>query len=175
MYNTKVKTTRKLNIKDWSGYFFKEMVNILDIEPEYFIINDFNGCKDGSVLFNIAYCGENSVPHVVFNDIECILRKSRIYSYLVFCESEKNKKVIDYYLEIINQVKEELLSRADEDYCVMGKDFMRFRFRTDDNLVHNKKINYPVCVISLSCTVKKEIFIIHSLNYKIVCMKLVIC
>ena len=24
---------RELNIKDWSGYFFEEMVNILDIDP----------------------------------------------------------------------------------------------------------------------------------------------
>ena len=31
-----MKTIRKLNIKDWSGYFFEEMVNINDIEPEYF-------------------------------------------------------------------------------------------------------------------------------------------
>ena len=29
-----MKTIRKLNTLDWSGYFFKEMVNILDIEPE---------------------------------------------------------------------------------------------------------------------------------------------
>ena len=33
---------------------------------------------------------------------------------------------------------------------------MRFRFRTDDNLVYNEKINIPVCVISLSSIVKKE-------------------
>ena len=64
-----MKTIRKLNIKDWSGYFFKEMVNILDIEPEYFMINDFKGCKDDSTLFDVCYCEENSVP---FNDIECI-------------------------------------------------------------------------------------------------------
>ena len=37
----------------------------------------------------------------------------------------------------------------------MGSDFMRFRFRTDDNLVYNKKINIPVSVISLSGIVKK--------------------
>ena len=27
---------------------------------------------------------------------------------------------------------------------------MRFRFKTNDNLVYNKKINVPVCVISIS-------------------------
>ena len=29
------------------------MVNILDIEPEYLLVNDFKGCKDGSILFNV--------------------------------------------------------------------------------------------------------------------------
>ena len=32
---------------------------------------------------------------------------------------------------------------------------MRFRFRTDNNLVYNEKINIPVCVISLSSVIKK--------------------
>ena len=37
----------------------------------------------------------------------------------------------------------------------MGKDFMRFSFRTDDNLVYNQKITAKVCVISLSSVIKK--------------------
>ena len=86
----KMKTIKELSIKDWSGYFFKEKVNILDIEPEYFMINDFKGFRDGSILFNIAYCSEDRVPHIVFNNIECIFRKFGIYSYLIFCESDKN-------------------------------------------------------------------------------------
>ena len=57
-----MKTIRKLNIKDWSGYFFKEMVNILDIEPEYFMINDFKDCKDDSTLFIV----KKIVYHVLF-------------------------------------------------------------------------------------------------------------
>ena len=57
---------------DWSDYFFKEMVNILHIQPDYFLINDFKICKDSSTIFNVCYCEENSVPHVGFNNIECI-------------------------------------------------------------------------------------------------------
>ena len=48
------------------------MVNILDIEPEYFMVNDFRGCKDGSILFNLCYSDEIGVPHHVFNKIEFI-------------------------------------------------------------------------------------------------------
>ena len=33
---------------------------------------------------------------------------------------------------------------------------MRFKFRTDDKLVYNKKINIPLCVISLSSVIKNR-------------------
>ena len=56
------------------------MVNILDIQPEYFMVNDFKGCKDGSTIFNLCYCEENSVPHIIFNNIECIFLKKWNYS-----------------------------------------------------------------------------------------------
>ena len=105
------------------------------------------------MLLNIAYCEGNSVTHIIFNNIECIFRKSGIYSYLIFCESDK----LNNYVSIIDQLKEEILSWTDEedDLFIMGKDFMRFRFRTDNNLVSNENINIPVCVISLSCVVKR--------------------
>ena len=32
---------------------------------------------------------------------------------------------------------------------------MRFKFKTDDKLLYNKKINIPVCVISISSVAKK--------------------
>ena len=35
-------TIRDLNIRDCSGYFFEEMVNVLDIDPGFFGINDTN-------------------------------------------------------------------------------------------------------------------------------------
>ena len=71
------------------------MINILDIEPECFMINDFKGCKDGSILFNLCYSDENGIPYIVFNNIKCIFKKSGIYSYLIFCEGDKNKDWID--------------------------------------------------------------------------------
>ena len=134
-----MKTIKELKIIDWSGYFFRKMVNILDIRPKYFMINDFKRCKDGSLLFNPCYYSEDSVPHIVFINIDCIFRKSRIYSYLIFFESGKNKNMLNSYAEIFDKIKEEILSWVDDDYFIMGKDFVRFRFRTDNESVYNKK------------------------------------
>ena len=173
-----MKITRDLNIKDWFGYFFMNMSNINDVDPEFFIVSDFKDNKDGSILFNLCYCEENNVSHIVFNNIEYIFRKSGVFSYLIFCESDKNKKMVNNYVKIVDAIKEEVLSfindEEKDDLFILGNDFMRFRFKADDKLVYNQKINIPVCVISISGIVKKVISIIDKLNYKNVFMKLVI-
>ena len=44
---------------------------------------------------------------------------------------------------------------SESDLFIMGKDFMRFKFKTNDKLLYNQKINVPVCLISISSVVKK--------------------
>ena len=87
-----MKTVKSLNIKDCSGCFFTNMTNINDFDPQLLWINDFKVCKDGSAVFNLYYCEENNIPHIVFNNIDCIFRKSGVFSYLIFCESKKMRK-----------------------------------------------------------------------------------
>ena len=50
-----MKTIRELNIKDWSGYFFEEMVDILGIDPEGFMVGNVKECTNGTMLYNIYY------------------------------------------------------------------------------------------------------------------------
>ena len=66
--------------------------------------------------------------------------------------------MLNGYVQVIDEIKREILPFVDEfedDFFVMGKDFMRFTFRTNDRLSYNQKINIPVCVISISGVVKK--------------------
>ena len=68
------------------------------------------------------------------------------------------KKVLHKYVKVIDQIKEEMFFIADEDTeFIMGKDFMRFRFKTDDNLPYNQKINVNVCVISINSVFKERL------------------
>ena len=121
------------------------------------INNDFTIVKNVTVFFSISYCEEANTPHIAFNDIECIFRKIGVFSYLFFCESDKNKKMLDYYVKVIDHIKEEILFIVDEDTeFIMAKDFMRFMFKTDDNLPYNQKIDVKVCVISISSVFKER-------------------
>ena len=70
-----MKTIKELNIKDWI-FFFKAMINILDIDPGCFMINDIKQCTDGTLLYNSCYYDKIGVPQIVFNNIDCHLKKS---------------------------------------------------------------------------------------------------
>ena len=71
-----MKTIRKLKIKDWSGFFFEEMINILDVDPGCFGINDTKQYADNTTTYNICYNDKIGVPHIVFNDIDCCFKKN---------------------------------------------------------------------------------------------------
>ena len=151
-----MKTIRELNIIDWSDYFFEEMVNILVSDPECFMVSN---AKDGTMLYNLCYSDKTAVPHIVFNNIDCIFKKSATFSFLIFCNNEKNKVMISNYGKIIEKLEDEIFSWVaefeDEEFA-FGGNLTRFMFKTDDNLVYNEKINIRICVISLSSVIKKE-------------------
>ena len=67
-----MKTVKRLNIKDKSGYFFNDIVNINDFYPKLLLINEFTRFENRSVMFDVNYCKVNNTPYVVFNNIECI-------------------------------------------------------------------------------------------------------
>ena len=91
-----MKTIREINIKDWSGYAFTNMTNIDEFDPDFLLVNHFKSSKDEclklTIVFKIAYCEENNVSNIVFNNIECIFRKSGIFSYLIFVKVIKTKR-----------------------------------------------------------------------------------
>ena len=77
--------------------------------------------------------------------------------YFFFADG-KNKGMIKNYGKIIKQIKDEIFPFIDEfedDESIFNGNFMRFKFKNDDNLVCNKRINIPFCVISLSSVIKK--------------------
>ena len=55
--------------------FLEEMVNILDIDPECFMVVSVKEFTDGTMLYNNFYSDKTGVPHIVFNNIDCYFKK----------------------------------------------------------------------------------------------------
>ena len=66
--------------------------------------------------------------------------------------------MLDDYVKVIDGIKEKVLSFIDEfedETFIMDCEYLSFRFKTNDKLPYNQKIKRPVCVISMSCMIKK--------------------
>ena len=142
-----MKTPKGLNIKDKSGYCFTDMTNINDFDPDLLIINE---------IAVFSYNEECNTPYVVFNNINCVFRKSGKYKYLIFCKTQENKRMSENYTKIFDEIKIQIVSITDDDVFVMGKDFVRIKTETDDVLSYNEQINIPVCVIAISSIFKEN-------------------
>ena len=60
------------------------VTSIDDFDPEFLLFNKFTIIV--SIMFDVNYCEKSNPPHVVFNNIECVFKKSDIFNYLIFCE-----------------------------------------------------------------------------------------
>ena len=141
-----MKTTKRLNIENEPDYYFMNMTNINDFDPKLLLIYEITTFSSGSPMFELSYCEELNTPYIAFNDIEYIFR----YKHLVFCETGKNKKIVENYTKIIDEIKDQILFITKDDVFVMGNYFTGFKFKINDDLPYNKKINVAVCVISLN-------------------------
>ena len=87
-----MKATKGLNIKDKPGYFFTDMTNINNFDPDLLIINEIAVFNSGSTMYEISYYEECNTPYFAFNNITCVFRKSGKDKYLIFCKTQEKKE-----------------------------------------------------------------------------------
>ena len=69
------------------------MTNINDFDPNFLVINEFTIFENRSTIFEVNYFQENNTPHIVFNNIDCIFRKSGVFSIYFLLNIKKQKDV----------------------------------------------------------------------------------
>ena len=63
--------------------------------------------------------------------------------YLVFASKDKNKEVLKKYTELWDEIKG-LIERVNDKPGEYGKDFMKIKFNSDDNLPLNKILKLTI-------------------------------
>ena len=88
---------------------------------------------------DLDYVNINSVNPLYFiiGEVDGYIEQSNRNKYLVFASADKNKEVLTKYTELWNKMKNVIETKNDKpgEY---GKDFLRIKFDSDDNLPLNK-------------------------------------
>ena len=112
--------------------------NIYSANPLYLIIRKVDG-------------------HIVCNSVECNSAKCNSIEeqdrskYLLFDSTDENKEVLKKYIELWDGIKNEIETINSGIKGEYGKDFMKIKFNTDNNLPLSKPLKVHLLTIIVTC------------------------
>ena len=141
---------KEINIKNRTYYFFDDMINIKDFDPDLLKI-DKKSYKNIDIYYigyiimkNSDYVKINNVSplYLVISEVDEYFEEKNGNEYLTFHSADKNKEVLGKYTKLWNQIKNEIETINWFKEGEYGKDFMEIKFDTDDNLSLNKTLKH---------------------------------
>ena len=154
-----MKTIRQVNIKNRQNYFFNDMSNIKNFDPNLLNIDQISFENNDSVIYEIEYFknldSSNSL-YLVFNDLDAYIEKSGENRYLIFTSADKNGKALENCTELWNEIKEQIELISGNKVIKYEKDFMKIKFKANDELPLGKILNIPVCKIIIRSVFEED-------------------
>ena len=91
---------------------------------------------------------ENSL-YLIFNNVDAYIKENNEDKYLIFASTEKNKETLENYTEHWDENKNQTGTISGEKPIKYGREFMKIKFDTHDDLPLGEILNIPVCILAL--------------------------
>ena len=145
-----MRAIRQVNIINRQNYSFNDMTNIEDFDPSLLNIDQVSFESNESIIYDIKYIknlGSSNSLYLVFNNLDAHIEKSGENKYLIFASREKNRKALENYTELWNEIKKQIELISGNKVIKYGKGFMKIKFESNDDLPLGKILNNSVCII----------------------------
>ena len=156
---------KQIEIKNRTYYFYNDMINLKNFDSNLLKID-----KKHYKGINIYYIGYITIKKI--DDCENIYSVNPLYliigkvdghieekngsKYLVFDSTDENKEVLKKYTELWDGIKNEIETINGGKKGEYGKDFMKIKFNTDDDLLLNKPLKLHLLTINVRCIFEED-------------------
>ena len=156
---------RQINIKNWTYYFYNDQINLKDFDASLLKVDKKNYKEIdvyyiGYVTFKeIANCNNiNSVNplYLMINEMIGHFEEKNENKYLVLDDVDENKEVSKKYKEVWKGVKKEFESFNGGEKIEYGKDFMKIKFKSNDDFPLNKLTKLRLLTIIIKCVISED-------------------
>ena len=156
--------TKEINIKNGTYYFFNDMINIEDFDPNLLKI-DKKSYKNIDIYYigyiimkDSDYLKIKSVNplYLIIGKVIGHIEEENESKYLVFDSTDENKKVLKKYAKLWDRIKNEIEARNGGKQGEYSKDFIKIKFDTDDNLPLNKTLKLHNMAMSIRSVFEKD-------------------
>ena len=142
-------TTKQLNIKKRTYYFWNDLINIKDFDPKLLKLD-----KKSSMDISIYYTGYvtkkaeyniNSVNplYLLISELDGYIEEREGDKYLNVALTDGNSEVLRKYAEVWSRIKDQIKKKNDGQLGQYGKDYMKIKFNSDDDLPFRYSVKVP--------------------------------
>ena len=148
------------------------MINIKNFYPSLLSIDQISFKSTDSLIYNIKYITMKSLDnanflYLFFNNVDAYIEENNEDKYLIFASTDKNKEALENYTELWDKIKDQIETLSGNKPVKYGKDLMKIKFESDDDLPLGKVLSIPVCIIAVLIAI-----ITHKFIYMNVCMSI---
>ena len=149
-------TTKRLNIKNRTYYFRDNLINLKNFDPTLLNLHK-KSLMDISIYY-IEYITTKSIGdyknvttvnplYLIINDVDGYIDQNDKNKYLSFASTDNNKEVLKRYIKLWVGVKYHIQTINDDEFGEYGKDYIKIKFYSDDNLPLYKILKFSVLTI----------------------------
>ena len=151
----KMGETKQINIKNWTYYFYNDIIDLKDFDTKL-LKNDKKSYKSLDIYY-ISYITIKKIDdyesiysvnslYLRIDDDRRYIKEKNGNKYLIFDSVNESKEVLKKYFGIWNGVKNKIKA-INGDECDYGKDYMKIKFNSDDDLPLNKRLKFYAMAI----------------------------
>ena len=151
---------RQINIKNGTYYFYNDIIDLKYFEPNLLKID-----KKSYKNIDIYYIGYITIKKI--DDYESIYSVNPLYlcinhasgyieeknenKYLIFDSVDENKEALKIYADVWDRTKNKIkaINGSKESEC--GKDYMKIKVNSDNDMLLNKPLKFPLMTIIIKC------------------------
>ena len=75
---------------------------------------------------------------------------------MIFASTDKNKEVLRKYTKLWDKIKNQIETISGNKQIEYGKDFIKIRFESDDDLPLGKILSIPECIIAVRSVFQED-------------------
>ena len=162
--------TKQINIKNRSYYFYINLIDLKDLDAKLLKID-----KKSYKNIDIYYIGYSTIRKIgdywsnyTVNPLHLNIDRASWYiecnsieekngnKYLIFDSVDKNKEVLKKYADVWDGIKNKIKAINGDKENDYGKDYMKIKFNSDDDLPLNKLLKFHLMTIIVRCVFSED-------------------
>ena len=141
---------KQINIKDRTYYFYNDLINIKNFEPDLLKIDRKSYKTVG--IYNIGYITSKQIDdceniysvnpfYLLVNHASRYIEEKNRNKYVIFDTTDENKNLLKKYNDVGNGIKNKI-EAVNSGKCCYEKDYMKIKFNSDDDLPLSKPLKF---------------------------------